>query len=171
MRKFLNLWSVGIVVTLMLTVSCSKDGSQSTDYLNEILGTYQGTYTSSNTLKSGNTATAEVSTNSDSTLFIHCYGDELDTTIIMDAYENGDSIMVCSQSEDFQDEYGGMSFGRGMMMMGSDDNETEWQHHMAGYHNEGNLHYGGFDMKMHSFEYSYRMMGDSTYYIKFQGSK
>lgn len=56
--------------------------------------------------------------------------------------------------------------------MHSNENETQWEHHMEDEHDDGDIHFGGFDMDHHTFFYSFRMMeNDSVYYINFQGEK
>jgi len=39
-------------------------------------------------------------------------------------------------------------------------------------HTNGDEHFGGFDMRDHSFTYTFEMMDGSTpYYLKFHGAK
>ncbi len=162
---------LGIAIVAFAFSACDKNSSDSSkDYISEIVGTYSGEFANQSGLKSGNIGTANV-VRVNNQLQIHCYGDLMDTTFMMDAFENGDSIMVCNTGEAFEMQYGHMGNG-GNHMMDMHNNQSEWQHHMADDHNNGDMHYGGFNMTNHTFEYMFRMMeGDSAYYIVFNGSK
>lgn len=162
---------LGMAIVAFAFSACEKESSDSdNDYMSEIIGTYSGEFSNDSELKSGNYGTADVSMVNDQ-LQIHCYGDVMDTTFMMDAFENGDSIMVCETGEAFEHEYGHMGNG-GNHMMDMHNNQSEWQHHMSDDHNDGDMHYGGFNMTNHTFEYMFKMMdGDSAYYLKFKGVK
>jgi len=56
----------------------------------------------------------------------------------------------------------------GDMMGDMMNGETEWMHHLDDEHNEGDEHYGGFDMQHNTFGYQFRM-GNET--MTFQGTK
>ena len=161
----------GIAIVVMLLSACEKDNVNSDkDYLSDIVGTYSGEFSNQSGLKSSSQGTADVVVVNNQ-LQIHCYGDYLDTTFVMDAFENGDSIMICDTGEAFEMQYGHMGNGRNHMM-DMHNTESEWQHHMSDDHNSGDIHYGGFDIKMHTFEYKFRMMeDDSVYFTIFNGSK
>jgi hypothetical protein len=45
----------------------------------------------------------------------------------------------------------------GGMMDDMHESETEWMHHMDEEHDEGDGHFGGFDMGNHSFSYTFQM--------------
>lgn len=159
--------------------SCEK-----TDDLkvNDIEGVYTGTFSISSSLKSapldggeGDHGTAEVSMMGENQIEIHCFGEEIDTTFMLDYYEHNDSVMVCLNGDDFENMYGHM-LGEGHMgggMMGDRQiGETQWMHHMNDEHENGDEHFGGFDMQDGSFTYSFQMMdGSSPYYMKFHGVK
>jgi hypothetical protein len=88
---------------------------------------------------------------------------------------HNDSAYVCLTGVDFESMYGHM-LGSGHMggsMMGDiGDDETEWMHHMSDEHDDGDEHFGGFDMHNETFTYSIEMMDENgTYYLKFHGSK
>ena len=164
--------------------SCEK-----TDDLkvNDIEGVYTGTFSISSSLKSapfdggeGDHGTAEVSMMGENQIEVYCFGEEIDTTFMLDYYEHNDSVMVCLTGEDFENMYGHMlgegHMGDGMMgggMMGDrGEGESEWMHHMNDEHVNGDEHFGGFDMQEGSFTYSFKMMdGSSPYYLKFHGIK
>ena len=159
------------VIVAVLLSSCTKNETVNEDktYFKDITGTYSGEFTSS-TLQNAVPGTAVVTETDNDELLIHCFGDILDTTMHMDAYENGDSIMVCNTDDDFYNEYGHMGSGKHMMDM--NDDETEWAHHMEDDHQAGDEHYGGFDMQHHTMDYMFRMMvNDSLINIQFHGLK
>nr|WP_321453112.1 hypothetical protein [uncultured Carboxylicivirga sp.] len=162
---------MGLALIALAFSACEKETSNpDNDYLSKIEGTYSGEFSNQSDLKSGNLGTADVTIVTDQ-LQIHCYGEVMDTTFIMDAFENGDSIMICDTGEAFEHEYGHMGNG-GNHMMDMHNNQSEWQHHMSDDHADGDMHYGGFNMSNHTFEYRFRMMeGDSSYSIMFKGVK
>ena len=183
MRK--NAFFTGLVLVLVVAgiTSCEETNDQP---IGEVEGTYVGTFSTSTLLKSAlqdgtgeHDGWADVTMMGEGQLQVHCYGNEIDTTFMLDYYEHNDSIMVCLTGDDFENEYGhmlGMSHMSGGMMgdmMGDiGDGETKWMHHMGDEHDEGDEHFGGFDMANGSFSYSFRMMNSSTqYYLKFHGVK
>jgi len=158
-------------------VACQK-GNKTVNQ--SVEGTYIGSFTTTSTLKSAMIATgnrmdtAIVKLISNGQINVHCFGDDMDSTFILNTYENGDSLMVCLDGQDFDNEYGHM-MGQGSMMgsggmMGN--NSTEWGKHMNGEHKVGDNHFGGFDMQNGTFSYSFKTMeGTSTNFRKFQGTK
>ena len=155
--------------------------------VNDIEGVYTGTFSISSSLKSasfdggeGDHGTAEVNTMGENQIEIHCFGEEIDTTFMLDYYEHNDSVMVCLTGADFENMYGHMlgegHMGGGMMggsmMSDRGEGESEWMHHMNDEHENGDEHFGGFNMSEESFTYSFKMMDESTpYYLKFHGVK
>jgi len=157
---------------LTMFTSCNNDESDTSNersYMDNIVGTYTGDFSLEKS-SSGTPAIANVSLNEEDQLIIHCYGEIMDTIIVMDAFQNGDSVMVCNTGEDFYQEYGHM--GNGYHMMDMRMNQTEWMHHMQNDHQTGDEHYGGFDMQRHSFHYEFKMMeNDTLHRITFNGVK
>lgn len=169
------------VAALFVLSACNKEDDLS---INTIEGTYVGTLSGTGSLKSAETwmtsATADVVKTSEGEIQVHCFGGEIDTTFVLNYFENHDSVMVCLEGEAFEEMYGHMNSG-GMMggsnggMMGSSNggmmggmNGTDWQNHMSAMHQEGDEHFGGFDMMGKSFGYTFKMPnGDMT----FQGTK
>ena len=168
-----------MAVVLIGFTACEK--TENLD-VNDIEGVYEGTFSVSSSLKSalfesseGNYGSAEVSLLSNNQIQIHCLGVDIDTTFMLDYYEHNDSVMVCLTGEDFENMYGHM-LGEGHMMggmMGDRNNgDTEWMHHMDDEHEDGDEHFGGFNMQEGTFTYSFQMMEGSTpYYLKFHGVK
>ncbi|HZK94322.1 MAG TPA: hypothetical protein VFC67_08955 [Prolixibacteraceae bacterium] len=157
--------------------ACNKDEK----VVNQsVEGTYIGSFTTTSTLKNATTTTtgnvmdtAIVKLVSNGQINVHCFGDDMDSTFILNTYQNGDSLMVCLDGQDFDHEYGHM-MGEGSMMGGGmmGNNSTEWGQHMNGEHQVGDNHFGGFDMQNGTFSYSFKMMdGTSTNYRKFQGTR
>ncbi len=156
--------------------ACQKDEKTVNQ---SVEGTYIGSFTTTSTLKSTTIATgnmmdtAIVKLLSNGQINVHCFGDDMDSTFILNTYQNGDSLMVCLDGQDFDNEYGHM-MGNGSMMGGGmmGNNSTEWGQHMNGEHKVGDNHFGGFDMQNGTFSYSFKMMeGTSTNYKKFQGTR
>lgn len=170
---------IKILITAFLALfiinACDNDENADIDSLE---GTYVGSITVESDLKgtsnkgiSSFDATADVIKIGDMQIQVHCYGNEFDTTFMLNHFEHNDSIMVCLTGDDFEHMYG-HRYGEGHMlggMMGDRQNgETEWMHHMSDEHKEGDEHFGGFDMMNHSFVYSFKMT-DHRYH--FQGTK
>jgi hypothetical protein len=159
-----------VFVTLFVG-ACTKHDTINVDrpYLDNITGTYFGEFTVNNGQQSI-AGTAVVTRTDNDEIQIHCYGDILDTTLVMDAFDNGDSVMLCNNGDDFYNEYGHMGSGYHMMDMGM--GESEWMYHLETDHHAGDEHFGGFDMNHHTFGYSFQMMeGDTISYTDFQGEK
>ena len=178
MKNRLNFWIVAALVLVGLA-SCDKTEENIPD--NSVEGSYTGTLTNqglksaTGTIKETTNATADVTLVSEEEIEVHMYGYELDTTFMLNYYEDHDSVMVCLTGEKFEAIYGHM-LGAGHMdggMMGDINNgETEWQHHMEDEHTNGDEHFGGFDMGNHSFGYSLMMEENGVpYYLHFQGTK
>ncbi|GAB1454575.1 hypothetical protein MASR2M47_46310 [Draconibacterium sp.] len=175
MKKLQKIGMMAVLGLLLMT-ACknSEDLSMTT-----IEGTYLGTLSvggqKSASVQAGGSATAVVTKAGNGLVEVHCFGNELDTTFMLNYYENHDSIMVCLTGSNFEHTYGHM-MGQGHMaggMMGDKaKGETEWQHHMGDEHKAGDEHFGGFDMEKHSFGYRFKMMnGNAPYYLIFQGMK
>ena len=177
MKTTKKIGFIAAVVLFTLSACNKKDDLQ----VNTIDGTYTGTITEA-TLKSTSTtsgstynATAEVTKSGQNRIQVHFWGGDMDTTLMLDYYDNHDSIMVCLNDSDYEAMYGqnhmgsGMSSGMGGGMMGNNPNNgTQWGNYMSGSHQAGQLHYGGFDLMGQSFGYTFRMQqGD----LNFQGVK
>jgi len=183
--KIRNLFIGMLIMSVLLVIaSCSKTES---DLQNSIEGTYYGTLTRTTSLKSVQVDsikmdhdTAEVTMMGDNLIEVYCYGEEIDTTFMLNYYMQNDSAYVCLTGDDFENMYGhmlgaghmgGNNMGGGMMGDISGD-ETEWMHHLNDEHQPGDEHFGGFDMQNGTFTYSIRMMDEAEpYYMKFTGSK
>jgi hypothetical protein len=183
MRK--NAFFAGLLLLSVLIgmSSCEETNDQ---VIGDIEGTYEGSFSKSTSLKSNpidgrdeHDGIAEVSMMGENQIQVHCFGNEIDTTFILDYYEHNNSVMVCLTGDDFKSTYGHMlgevHMSGGMMgqMMGDIvAGETEWMHHMSDEHDEGDEHFGGFDMHDGTFSYSFHMMDNFTpYYLKFHGVK
>src|SRR5680860_28910 len=148
------------VLTLIVLTACDKTEDAS---VQSIEGTYVGTLTieglksASGMITNPVNATTEITKISDAEIEVHCYSDELDTTFMLNYYDDHDSVMVCLTGDDFEHMYGHIK-GEGHMsggMMGDiTDGETEWQHHMDDEHEDGDEHFGGFDMNTNNFSYT-----------------
>lgn len=174
MKKLIvrNLMTLFTIISVLLLFACEKD-----DVLNnnEITGTYIGTISSqisgkSSTTLNSKSATADISMFGDQ-IQVHCYAEDFDTTIMLDVYHDGNNIMVCLTGEDFENMYGhklGQGHMGGGMMGHMQNNETEWMHHLNDEHQEGDEHFGNFNMEHHTFNYTFQK-SDGDFY--FQGTK
>lgn len=191
MRTTKKIVLIAAAVLFTLSACEKKDDFQA----NGMVGTYAGTITAT-MLKSASTAngnsynaTAEVTKLGKNQIQVHFWGGNMDTTLMLNYFNNHDSIMVCLNDSDYEHMYsenhissgmgGGMMGGNsvgGMMgsnsgggMMGnSSGSGTEWKNHMNESHQGGNAHYGGFDMTAQTFGYSFRMQRND---LRFQGVK
>lgn len=176
MKNYLNRLLYALIGAFLF-VACQKNNQAVNQ---SVEGTYIGNITSSTTLKNalavdGNRMdTAIVKQINNGQVNVHCFGNDLDSTFILNIYHNGDSLMVCLTGSSFEHEYGHM-MGQGSKMGGGNmmgNNSTEWGKHMNGEHKSGDEHFGGFNMPDNTFGYSFKMMdGNSVYYKKFQGTK
>lgn len=170
---------IAITTTLLLFVLTSCDESELSSE-NEIEGNYIGTLAKIDSL--GETivgteedAIAEITKIGNETIQVHFNSVEVDTTFMLNYYEDMDSIMVCFTDDDFENMYGHM-LGEGHIsggMMGDmQNNETEWMHHLNDEHQEGDEHFGSFDMQDHTFEYQFELTEDGlTHNMIFQGER
>ncbi|WP_421917889.1 hypothetical protein [Marinifilum sp.] len=157
--KFKLVMFLIIVVSFLMSCSDSSDSE-----FNDISGTYIGTIAISNNLKSsndlnGSDATTIVQFQGDQ-IEVHCFGEALDTTLILDYYHHRDSVFVCHTGEEFENLYGhmkGQGHMSGGMMDDMHDDETEWMHHLNDEHELNDEHFGGFDLQKHSFSFLFKM--------------
>lgn len=156
------------IIIVILFVSCQK--SDDIGY-NDVTGTYVGTLTSNLANKS-----SEIVVTKDATVVanrvgnqiqVNCYAEDFDTTIMLGIYNHNDEVMVCLTGEEFENMYGHM-LGQGHMNGNMQNNGTEWMQHLNNEHQEGDEHFGGFDMQHHSFNYTFRMSNGDYH---FQGTR
>jgi hypothetical protein len=139
----------GTFFFLASVISCEKNVDSDKDFIAEITGSYEGTLTYSFSADNNTSAAyANVESINDSQIEIHCYGEAFDTIVILDVYEHYDSALVCLTGDEFESEYGHTN---GHMQHMMHDNETDWIHHVEDEHDEGDEHFGGFDMQNHTF--------------------
>lgn len=181
-----TLVNMTAILVLVILAGCSKKDEPVPDQ--SIDGTYTGTLTASG-LKSTSgaingqvAATSTVTELNDSILEVHCYNDDLDTTFMLNYFNDNDSVIVCMNDSAFDEMYDDMMENGGMMggMMGGmkggwtdrQSGETDWQYFMDNFPQAGALQIGGFNMMNHSFGYQFEMMdGDMPYNLTFQETK
>lgn len=177
--KKIKLITLGAALIMLVLAACDNSDLPS-DKLIE--GTYSGTITDiddlgKSYLDTENDATAEVTILGNRIVQIHLYDDmELDTIFMLNYYEDMDSVNVCFTGEDFENMYGHMlgegHFGDMGMMGDRQNNESEWTHHLNDEHDEGDEHFGGFNMQNQTFDYQFSIMEDGvTHNMLFQGNK
>ena len=121
MKRSLITGSMILAVVMVGFTSCEKSNEIVSD---GIEGVYKGTLTIPNSLKSSaldglenDHGTAEVKMMGDNQIEVHCFGEVLDTTFMLDYYEHNDSVMVCLTGSDFSNMYG-YGLGEGHMSGG-----------------------------------------------------
>lgn len=160
-----------LALGLFSLLGCEKNDDEITP---TIEGIYEGTLELKSELKSysnnGHEGTAIVTKLNDKEIQVHCFGGNLDTTFMLNYFEDNDSVFVCLTGEAFQHRYGhrqgeGHMNGGGMMHQ---NNQTQWGQHINNEHNQGDEHYGGFHMESNSFN----CVIDSGHgYYHFEGEK
>lgn len=167
-----NLLAFIAITTVFIFSACSKDNEtpSALDYINDIIGNYKGVYTISDGSGVIDSAYTTIDHHYGNTIEIHCYGDLLDTTFVMDIYAEHDSILLCTTGEYFESTYG---YSKGENHMSHNgNNSTEWEHHLGDEHENGDQHFGGFNMSNHSFGYTFVLQKDNALQnIRFEGIK
>lgn len=158
----------GIIILSVFVLSCQKETTVLTDLTKGVIGTYIGTLKNSNM---GNQveATADIIKTDNSLVEIHCYSSTIDTTFVLETFENGDSLMLCNIGDDFINNYGHSRMNEHHMM---GTNWQDWSHHLDEEHSQDDEHFGGFNLKEHSFGYEFMMrdnQNDIT--LQFKGKK
>lgn len=161
-----------LILTLFLSItllsSCSKE-DLTLQYLNEVVGDYSGyiVYDNGNNIDSFE-ATGEVIKNNDYQVTFNCQSSIMDTTLILDVFDNGDRLEMCLTGDDFNQMYGHPQGERHMGHMGR--NQNGWQHHMDDEHDQNDEHYGGFHHGDGAMEFTFLMGSNLDRYV-FYGSK
>lgn len=166
-----NLISVTAILFMsMLFTACDKDDNNpQTDLSQTVSGSYKGSITSSDDPGSTQNAVMEVSAAGENSVEMNLMSEMLDTTFMLNLYENGDSVMVCLYGEDFNEMYGHYLDEDHHMMDGN--GHMDWDHHMDEQHEPGDEHYGGFEMNHHSLNYRIIPEGQTDIYYQFEGDK
>lgn len=169
---------IATALSVVVLAACEKSDDVSPQ---EIEGTYVGTLTGFDNAKSetgvntNEAAIAEIRKTGNELIEVHLYSEGMDTTFVLNHYEHNNSVLVCLDGNDFENMYGhmlGQGHMNGGMMNDRQNGETEWTHHLNDEHQEGDEHFGGFDMQNHTFGYQLNMMdGNTPYYLKFQGER
>lgn len=149
---------------LVLFTACEKEETNLQTVEGIYSGTLSGLQKSTQDVADSKPATTEITVIGENKIQVHCYAEGLDTTFMLNYYEHNDSAYVCFTGEDFEEMYGhGLGEGHmGGMMDDMHNNETQWMHHMNEEHQEGDEHFGGFDMGNHSFSYTFQMNPDNS---------
>jgi hypothetical protein len=99
---------------------------------------------------------------------VHCISGDFDYTMMLNYYRDGDFVRTCLTGEDFQNMYGhmlGQGNTMGNHMQGS---SSEWMQHLGSNHQDGDEHFGHFNMQNGTFECRFEY-GNIQY--SFQGNK
>ena len=146
---------LGVAVAAIIA-SCDMNNDQIRSKLSDqIIGTYNGTLTSS--LSQTTSATAEITSMNDYTVQVHCFNADVDTTFSIELYQDGNMMRVCATENDFKNQYG-HNMSANHHMMGSNGTWTSWQQHMSAEHNPDDEHFGYFDINAQTFNYTFEFM-------------
>ena len=161
--QLINILKSFISITIViLFFSCEKSDDLNN---NDVTGTYIGTLSSILTNKSNSElikpATVIVSSLGNQ-IQIYCQAENFDTIVMLDIYDHNDNVMVCLTGEEFENMYGHM-LGQGNMN-GNMHNGTDWMNHLNNEHQDGDEHFGDFDMQHHAFNYTFRMNNGDFYF-------
>lgn len=178
MKSLKSIIFIGLVLSFGLFTSCNKDDDENietNDPTGEVTGTYTGSLTTDNN-KSSRDASVVVTLETEYSLRIHCFANDFDTTLIYNMFQNGDSVMICYSGQNFNNEYGHhMSTNWNNCSEnwnGTNYQMCTWDKHMMDDHNTGDVHYGGFNMNNHTFNYRFKVTNNSsTYFEEFSGTK
>ena len=169
MKEIKYLTISGILIVFVLALSCQKAKQTEIDLTENVVGTYKGTLTQPG-LKIALEATTDVTKTNFNIVQIHCYSTVLDTTFVMELFENGDSLMVCNIGTDFITQYGHTRMNE-HHMMGS-TNWQDWMHHLNEEHRQDDEQFGGFNIMDHNFGYRFIMSDPhKNYILQFNGTK
>ena len=156
---------------LFVFISCNKEDDVS---LNTVAGIYEGTITSELANKSDaksisindNNAIAEITMVGDQ-IQVYCYGEGFETTLMLDLFKDNENFQVCLTGNDFEKMYEHM-YNYGGMHDEMMNNANQWMNHLNNNHGQDDQHFGGFDMKNNTFEYTFNINGLEYH---FQGVK
>lgn len=171
---------INTMIALVISVFSACEKSE-LPFDKAIEGTYVGTLTSTDSQKSKankistEDAVVEITKIENSMIEVHLYNAEFDTTFKLNYFEDMDFVRVCSIGDEFESNYGYRlkqdHISRGMMGH-MQNNETEWMHHLNDEHQEGEEHFGGFDMQEQSFTYRVNLVDEGvSYSLQFWGKK
>ena len=103
-----NTFLTGLILSVVLigVTSCEKTNDH---LITDLEGTYIGLFSKSSSLKSvlldgsgEDDGIAEVTMMDDDQVRVHCYGNEIDTTFLLEIYANHDDFLVCQTGNAFR---------------------------------------------------------------------
>ena len=162
------------LLIMILSISgCDKNEEIEPDSID---GTYNGSIrvegaANLDSKVSYNSIVGEITTMGNQLEF-HCYGEDIDITMMLEYFEHYESIMVCLTGNDYSDLYGhlhgsGMISGMGINHMTSVN--TDWERHLRSSHNQDDPHFlSGFNMKDRTFNCTFDWNGAT---VTFTGKK
>jgi len=190
--------TLGIIITLFF-YSCNKEDSQTNNpsgnsLASKVIGTYSGVLKNSNTNQSVQ-ATLTTTISNDSLVSIHCIAPGFDSTVVVQLYQNYDSIMVCYTGQNFYNAYGhnknnydfcyskqsgwmnnnwrnnASCWGNNMITWGNsswagNDQWNAWTNHMNTQHNQNDVHPGEFYPTSKSCHYEFFVQTGNTHYFE-----
>ncbi|RXP54796.1 hypothetical protein EC396_08765 [Lutibacter sp. HS1-25] len=168
LHKNISITGMLVITVALFFTACNNNDDLVTS---DVAGVYEGTLTTdvagkSISSKSNNTATAVV-TMVGNQIEVHCFNDNFDTTIMLNLYEDGDMINTCLTGTEFENMYGHM-MGQSNMNGNMQNMGSQWMQHLDNEHQDTDEHFGGFNMKNHTFDYTFKMENGNFH---FQGTK
>ncbi len=202
MKNLKKISLIALSASMLMLYSCKKDevNEPINSLASGVIGTYSGTLKNSGTNQSKN-ATLTVTMQNDSLVRMHCVAQNFDSTVMVQLYENHDSIMACYAGQDFYNEYGHNTNNydfcnnqqSGWMNQGwmGDENHygnhnnnwgnstwagneqwNAWTNHMNTQHNKTDRHYGGFNPTANTCFYEFAVLNSGTEHFEiFEGVK
>jgi uncharacterized lipoprotein NlpE involved in copper resistance len=162
--KKLNLFFAAVL--LLSFIGCNNNDEIE---LKSIEGTYIGSLKSDNLSKSSSVSTTNEFTGDirikGNQLEFHCFGEDIDITMMLDYFEDNGNFMVCLTGNDYANLYG-HKHGEGMMSAGGmnhmNSGNTDWTKHLNSSHDPNEHHFNsGFDMNNRTFNCTFQWMGET----------
>jgi len=194
MNKWNNIFWI-VAITGLLFMSCEKDNKTPAGNINdtpivladEVVGNYSGLIVNSSTDQS-QSAVLVVNAINDSVVTLSCIANGIDTTIMVQLYENSQQINVCFLGQDFYNQYGynlnnndfctskpegwNNDWCMNNNCWGGQDQWNAWTNHQNSQHNQGDVHFGGFDLENISCNYGFQFSSpDSSWIETFTGTR
>lgn len=177
--KMKRIKKIRLIATTLLFVLAACHESELISH-KVIEGNYIGTLTKIDSpgetiLNIEEDAISEITKIGNETIQVHINSVEVDTTFMLNYYEDINNIRVCFTNDEFENMYGhmlGQGHNSGGMMDDMQNNETDWMHHLNDEHQNGDEHFGSFDMLNNIFEYRFEITeGGLTHNMIFQGGR
>lgn len=161
------------LIVILSVYGCDKNEAPELDSID---GTYKGSIrvesaTNLSSKASYGSIVGEITTMGNQLEF-HCYGEDMDITMMLEYFEHHENTMVCLTGNHYTDLYGhrhgeGMVSGMGMNHMTSGN--TDWERHLNRSHNQDGPHFlSGYNRDDRTFQCTFHWNGAA---VTFTGKK